>query len=142
MENPNCFIFMFVCFVEIDPELIDRFIGAGERGDSIEIAKVLDVGMPVDICDEYGQTAFTWAAVNNHVNATYLLLQRGVEVNKQDEYGETALHHAACNNSIDTIRVLMQHGASTNIKNKNCLTPVDWARMRNSEEALRLLEQH
>ena len=101
---------------------------------------MLDGGVPIDSFDETGWTALQSAAVKNHTDVIYELLQRGADVNKRNRYdGGTALHYSAMNNRTDAIQLLLENGASTTIKDMKGRTPIDLAREENSQEAVLLL---
>ena len=93
--------------------------------------------MPVDILDEYGETALMNAARSNRTDVVRYLLANGANV--QSRSGSTALRHASFNNHTDVISVLLQHGASRDIENSVGDTPIDRARAENSKEAVDLL---
>lgn len=141
-QELNCFVLMFISFIEVDPALIRRFTDAARCGTSSEVVDMLSAGIPADSRDLLGWTALMWAADNNHTDIVHLLLQKGGNVNEQTDAGTTALHFAARGNLTDVMRVLLKQGASTNIKNKYGRTPLDLARLKNKEEAVCLLEQH
>ena len=112
------------------------------HGDVSEVVRMLDGGVPVDSFDWGGWTALQCAAMNNHTDVIYELLQRGADVHKGDHYGGlTALHYSARYNKTDAIRLLLRNGASTTIKDKWDRTPIDLAREQNNQEAVLLLQQ-
>ena len=78
---------------------------------------MVNEGMPVDIVNNYGNTALMRAAD-----------------------GFTALHFASFTSNTDVIRMLLRHGASRDIKSKNGKTPIECTRGMNKEEAVRLLQ--
>lgn len=51
-------------------------------------------GLDPNHADDEHRTALHWAAIEDHVEATMLLLDHGVDPNLQDEYGWTPLMHA------------------------------------------------
>ena len=60
---------MRISFIEIDPELANSFLDSAERGDYIKVVEMLNTGMLVDVCDEYGITALMQAAENNQLTS-------------------------------------------------------------------------
>ena len=130
---------MRISFIEIDPELANSFLDSAERGDYINVVEMLNAGMLVDVCDEYGITALMQAAENSHTDITRVLLHKGADVNKRNCFDRTALHWATLTNSIDIIKMLLEHGASTNIKDNFGRTPLDIAREYNKKDSVHLL---
>ena len=115
---------------------------AAFRGDVSKLVLLLDGEVPVDNFDLDGRTALQYAAMKNHTNVIYELLQRGADVNKRDrDDGKTALHWSAMYNKTGAIRLLLRNGASTTIKDKWDRTPIDLAREHNNQEAVLLLQQ-
>lgn len=74
--------------------------------------------MPVYSIDEFGQTAFMYAASKNKTDVVRLILQNGADANNGDRADCTPLHFAARENSTAAIAVLMQNYASTKITSK------------------------
>lgn len=102
---------------------------------------MVDEGMPVDIVNNYGNTALMRAAYRNRTDVVQVLLQNGAAVDKQSNSdGFTALHFASFTSNTDVIRMLLRHGASRDIKSKNGKTPIECTRGMNKEEAVRLLQ--
>ena len=79
---------------------------------------MLESGMPIDIVDEFGDTALMGAAFHNRTEVVRCLLEKGANVNQETLYGWTALHFASLHNNTDVIKILVQHGASS--------APIDW----------------
>ena len=103
---------------------------------------MVEAGMPVDVTDGDGYTAFSRAAGENRTDVVRYLLGKGANVNKQDRLGWTALHRASSKKHTDVMTMLLQHGARKDIKNNSGGTPIDFARFLNSKEALDLLERY
>ena len=129
-------------FTEIDQALADHLLNAARRGNIPEVLEMLELGVPVDSRNEYGDTPLHLAAYRNQTDVVQVLLQNGAGVNKQTDMGVTPLHAAAWENSTDVIKVLLQQGALTNIKNTLGYTPLDMAYRRDNKEALSLLKRH
>lgn len=101
---------------------------------------MVESGIPVDIVNDYRNTALVEAAKNNRTAVVHYLLMKGANVDKQVRDGWTALHHASVINSTAIIKILLQQGATTNIKNDEGSLPIDLARRRNHEEVVQLLQ--
>ena len=139
-QTSNCFN-STVSSIEIDSDLVDRFLSAAYEGDVSTVNELLEEGVPVDCVGEHDTTALFHAAVSNRTDVIRLLLQNGANANKQGRFGNTPLHRAAVGNSTETIAVLVEHGASINIENNNGDKPIDYARRWKHEAAVRMLEQ-
>ena len=140
--NMKLFCFNGLSFIEIDPGLVESFMNAAKKGEASKVVQMVEVGMPVDITDEYGLTALIAAASYNQTNVVRCLLYKGADVNKQTGSGWTALHEASIENRTGVMRMLLQRGARKDIKDELGNTPIDHARLENRKEALDLLEQY
>ena len=118
---------MSIHFIEIDPELMNRFIDAARFNNVSTITDMLNIGMPVDIANERGKTALMFAASKGHTDVVRLLLQKGADVNKACPRGWTALHEAGYSKNCDVIRELLQQGASRGMQSDRGATPADLA---------------
>ena len=104
---------------------------------------MMESGMPVDILDEYGNTALMKAARNNRTDVVRYLLANGANVDKQGRlWRQQHYTMLLSSNKTDVISVLLQHGASRDIKNKFGSTPIDIPRRWNRKEVVDLLEQY
>ena len=139
-QTSNCFD-LTVSSIEIDYDLVERFLAAARKGDVSLVESMLQEGVPVDCVNRYDQTALFCVAWNNRTDVIRLLLQKGADVNKRDRFGDTPVHWAAMNNSTEAIAMLIEHGASINITNDKGDKPIDLARQYGSEAAVRMLEQ-
>ena len=128
--------------LEVNSQLIKRFIDAAHFDDVTEVVDMLRGGIPIDSTDENGYTALYWATNSNHTEIVTELLKNGADVNVQNGHGWTPLHTAADNNNTDIMITLLAHNADSSIKNIRGQTALDVARMFNRKEATRLLENY
>ena len=129
-----------VSLIEINPQLIKRFVDAARFDDVSEVIDMLGDGMPINSRDKDGYTALYWAVFNNHTEVVDELLENGADVNvRNSSYDWTPLHAAAHSNNTDMIKVLLEHGAERSIRNNRGETALDVARMFNGEEAIQQL---
>ena len=84
-----------VSFIEINEALANRLLNAARRGNIPEVLEMLEVGVPVDSRNEYGDTPLHLAAYRNQIDVVQILLQNGAGMNKQTDTGVTPLHAAA-----------------------------------------------
>ena len=139
-QTSNCFD-LTVSSIEIDDDLIERFLAAASKGDVSLVESMLQEGVPVDCVDRFDQTALFHAVLLKRTDVIRLLLQKGADVNKRSRPGNTPVHVAAIWNSTEVIAVLIEHGASINITSDRGNKPIDLARRYGSEAAVRMLEQ-
>ena len=131
-----------VSLLEINPQLVKRFIDAAHFDDVTEVVDMLHGGIPIDSTDENGYTALYWATNSNHSEIVTELLKNRVDVNVQNGHGWTPLHTAAENNNTGIMIALLEHGADPSIRNIRGQTALDVARMFNREEVTQLLENY
>ena len=136
------FVLTVLSFIEIDPELVKSFTFAAWTGDVSKIGDMMESGMPVDILDEYGNTALMNAARNNRTDVVRYLLANGANVNKQDRSGNTALHKASNNNHTDVVRCLLANGANVDKQNRSGWTALHEASLYNKTDLIIVLLQH
>lgn len=79
---------------------------AAARGDVEELSELSDEQLLST--DEHGNTPLIWAAEHGHVQATKLLLARGVAPNTRGYLGATALQRAARNGEAAVIEALLE----------------------------------
>ena len=139
-QTSNCFD-LTVSSIEIDDDLVERFLDAARGSDVSLVESILQEGVPIDCVDELDQMALFWAIVFNRTGVIRLLLQKGADVNKRDLFGDTPVHWAASMNLTEVIAMLIKHGASINITINRGEKPIDTARKEKNEAAVRMLEQ-
>ena len=130
-----------VSLLEIDSQLVKRFLDATHFNDVHEVIDMLRTVAPIDIQDEHGYTALHLAVFSNHTEVFQVLLRKGADINVQNHYHWTPLHDAAQEDSTGIMKDLLEHGAKPSIRNNKGQTPLDVALMFNKEEAARLLEK-
>ena len=128
--------------LEVNSQLVKRFIDAAHFNDVTEVVDMLRAGIPIDSTDENGYTALYWATDSNHADIVSKLLKNGADVNVQTGHGWTPLHTAADKNNVGIMFTLRAHGADTSVRNIRGQTALDVARMFNREEAIVLLENY
>jgi ankyrin repeat protein len=79
-----------------------------------QLQTLLDQGADPNAPQTDGMTALHWAAYNDQLEATRLLLAHKAEVAPQNRYGVTPLSMAATNGSAALIELLLEHGADAN----------------------------
>lgn len=128
--------------LEVNSQLVKRFIDAAHFNDVTEVVDMLRAGIPIDSTDENGYTALYWATDSNHTDIVTKLLKNGADVNVQTGHGWTPLHTAADKNNVGIMITLLDHDADSSVRNIRGQTALDVARMFNREEAILLLENY
>jgi len=85
----------------------DELIHAAKRGDTAEVALLLDRDADVHAGKDH---ALRWAAEHGHTATVELLLDRGADVHADDDY-DGALRWAAGNGHTATVVLLLDRGA-------------------------------
>jgi ankyrin repeat protein len=93
------------------------------RAKRADVAQILlDAGAVVSATNNFGATAFQYAAVNGHRDVAELLLRKGAHLDMRDALGRTALHMAAKaggKNREDLALWLLEMGADPNVVAKD-----------------------
>ena len=130
-----------VSLLEIDSQLVKRFLDAAHSNDVCEVVDMLRIVAPIDIQDEHGYTALYSAVFSNHTEVFQVLLRKGADINVQNHYHWTPLHAGAQEDSTGIMKDLLDNGAKPSIRNNKGQTALDVALMFDKEGAARLLEK-
>lgn len=77
--------------------------------------------------NEFGSTMLHNAAMNGHLRAAKLLLDRGIDAGVRNEHGVSALYFAAVNGYAAIAKLLIDAGAQVNIADNDGKTPLHCA---------------
>lgn len=91
---------------------------AAESGDSLLIKILVLNGADMELADKEETSPLMAATLNQHFEATYLLLKKGANPNHQDRYGGSALIYAAALNDYRIADLLLYFGASDTLRDK------------------------
>src|SRR5436309_13365052 len=86
---------------------------AALRGDSEEVTRLLESGMPVDTENNRGDTALMYAASANEPAILKYLLSKGANV-AGTRRSYKAIHQAAANGNKHIVELLAENGADVN----------------------------
>lgn len=86
-------------------------VAAARQGDAGAVARLLDLGLPVDARDDSGGTALLHAAGHGHLDTVDLLLARGAAVDARARSGNTPLVAAILGGHPDAVARLLAQGA-------------------------------
>ena len=94
------------------------------RADSLKelLAKTPDVDLEMQ--DNNGWTALTFAAASGQVSTIGILLDAGAKVDVRDNEEATPLVYAALEGHVDAVKLLLKHGASLDVCTSRGWTPL------------------
>ncbi|KAL8233093.1 hypothetical protein R6Q57_002871 [Mikania cordata] len=104
---------------------LDAIHAFAREGDTENLMKCVESGIPVDIKDSEGRTALHWAVDRGHLETAELLLNRNADVNLKDNDGQTPLHYAAVCERESIAELLVKKNAATDIKDDDGNYPFD-----------------
>lgn len=111
---------------------------AVRAGDLPTLEERLDVGVPVDLTNDQGDTLLLLAAYHGHADAVRALLARGADHARVNDRGQTALAAAAFRRRGDIVTDLLAAGADPALGPRSAL---DVARFFDLPEMVALLER-
>nr|XP_043618178.1 acyl-CoA-binding domain-containing protein 1-like [Erigeron canadensis] len=115
----------FIHEEESDELKLDAVHAFAREGDTENLIKCVESGVPVDTKDSEGRTPLHWAVDRGHVEAAELLLSRNADVNIKDNEGQTPLHYAAVCERESIAELLVKKNAATDIKDDDGNYPFD-----------------
>jgi ankyrin repeat protein len=82
------------------------------NADTPRLAELLDLGVPVNLTNDRGDTLLILAAYHRQPEAVNLLLARGADVDRANDNGQTALGAAAFRQDVAVVNALLGAGAN------------------------------
>ena len=123
-------------------ELQRMALDFARNGETDELNRMLEAGMPPDLYDEKGQSLLMLASYNGHEETTRMLLAHGAEVDRRNDRGQTPLGGVAFKGYVSVAKLLIEAGADIHANNGGGMTPLHYATMFGRWEVARLLETH
>lgn len=108
-------------------------------GDTLRLAWLLNAGLPVNLCNERGDTLLMLASYHGHAEATGLLLEQRADPERANDSGQTPLAGAAFKGNLGIARLLLDFGARVDGAGPDGKTPLMFAAMFDRLEVLELL---
>lgn len=100
----------------LTPEQVSRIvalaIALARAGSTDELLEFIEHGLPVDTCDDAGQSLLMMAAYHGHVATVRALVERGADVDLRNERDQSPLAGALFKGEDDVVRVLLAAGAA------------------------------
>lgn len=112
-----------------DPEVVElagRIFELARGGDAAALGGCVDAGVPVDLCNDKGDTLLMLAAYHGRVDAVRALLGRGAAPDRANDRGQTPLAGAVFKGADEIVDVLVEAGADPRAGTPSA---VDTARM-------------
>ena len=85
---------------------------AAERGLTLTLKALLEIGAAIDDIDAYGRVALHYAAMMGHIKAIHLLLEHNCNVDTYSTLEGTAIDSFSMHGDIDAVQMLCEHGAT------------------------------
>jgi ankyrin repeat protein len=99
---------------EPDSEMLEfaaKIFNLAREGDTGTLAAYVDAGVPVNLCNDKGDTLVMLAAYHGHPQAVSALLARGADPGRPNDRGQTPLAGAVFKGERAVIQVLLDGGA-------------------------------
>ena len=109
-----------VLFVALNAYGSPELLEAAERGDVVEVKRLIDAGADVNFQDNKGETAListVRSLIRGKSDVAQALIDAGADVNIQSYNGSTALQIAVLFEHLDVVGVLIDAGANLDIQN-------------------------
>lgn len=111
-------------------------------GETERMAELLRAGLPVNLCNERGDTLLMLASYHGNLNITRLLLEQRADPERANDRGQTPLAGAAFKGDAVAARLLLDFGARVDGKSPEGKTALMFAAMFDQLEVLKLLLEH
>jgi len=108
-------------------------------GDTARLAWLLEAGLPVNLCNERGDTLLMLTAYHGYMEASGLLLAHKADVERLNDRGQTPLAGVAFKGDVNVARLLLDHGARVDGAGPDGKTALMFAAMFDRLEVLELL---
>lgn len=104
--------------LEGDRQMNAQLIAAAERGDNVEVTRLLEAGADIQAQDEKGRTAVVAATYGNHVDTVELLIAAGADINIRDHMLNNVLLYAGASGYLEIVKLAIGAGADTTLTNR------------------------
>jgi ankyrin repeat protein len=128
--------------VELDVDLVNLARAAFQHaraGETERMAQLLRAGLPVNLCNERGDSLLMLASYHGNLNVTRLLLEQRADPERANDRGQTPLAGAAFKGDAVVARLLLDFGARVDGKSAEGKTALMFAAMFDQLDVLKLL---
>ena len=124
-ENISQILLKNPSVINIKDEKNETFLSYAIKRKKEDLTKIIIESPLLDITykDFKGNSYLHLSVINQLINTTKLLIEKGLDINSQNNEGNTALHYAYNFNNINLISILIEKNADSNIKNNMGLIP-------------------
>lgn len=98
----------------VDPDLVElatKLFELARTGDAATLAAYIDAGVPVNLCNDKGDTLLMLAAYHGQRAAVTALLERGADPDRANDRGQTPAAGAVFKGEDDILKALLAAGA-------------------------------
>lgn len=92
-------------------EFAHKLFEGARDGDTPLVTSAIDQGVPVNLCNEKGDTLLMLAAYHGHTELVLALATRGADLDRQNDRGQTPLAGAVFKRHAGVIACLVEQGA-------------------------------
>jgi ankyrin repeat protein len=125
-----------VSLTEEELALLREMFDLARTGATEKLTAAIDLGVPVNLTNEVGDSLLILAAYRDHPDTVRALLERGADTARINDRGQTALGAAVFRRSERSVAHLLEAGADPALGERSAL---DIARFFNLPEMLALL---
>jgi len=105
---------------------VDDIFSCARHNRVDDVERLLDMGVPVNVRDKFGNTILTISCQNGNKRVTKAALRRGADINAQNYKGNTPLHFCFTYGYGDTLgQYMISKGADPSIRNEAGLSCYD-----------------
>jgi ankyrin repeat protein len=123
---------------EESPELLQfaaKVFDLARQGGTETLAAYVDAGVPVNLCNDKGDTLVMLAAYRGHWQTVTVLLERGADPDRPNDHGQTPLAGAVFKGERAVIDALLDGGADPTVGTPSA---VETARMFGMDDLVAL----
>jgi ankyrin repeat protein len=120
-------------------DLVRTAYAQARAGDFEGLRASLNVGVPVNVCNEKGDTLLMLACYYGHVRVAELLLERGADPERRNDRGQSPLDGAAFKGDVAIATTLIDAGAQVNAAGPDGRTALFYAAMFDQDSMVELL---
>jgi ankyrin repeat protein len=124
-----------------DPEVLQlaaKVFDLARQGATDTLDAYVDAGVPVNLCNDKGDTIVMLAAYHGHAGTVAALIARGADPNRANDLGQTPLAGAVFKGEDEVIRELLDGGADPTA---GAPSAIDTARMFGKDDLVAIFEK-
>jgi len=95
-----------------------RFFTAASSNDAVNVLKILDQGIDIEVRNQDGATALLIATHNNAVAAARILIDAGADVNAMNHIQDSPYLYAGAEGKLEILKMTLEHGADLSSINR------------------------